>query len=1174
MRVDKLELLAFGPFTNRTLDFSAHPRALQLVYGPNEAGKSSTLRALIALLYGIDARTSDAHLHDMTRLRIGATLVDELGNKLRVIRRKGTKNTLLDAAEEPIGEGALTPLLGGLDEKLFRQMFGLDHERLREGAEALLRGGGQLGEVLFDASTGGRGVHTLLDSLRAEADALYKVRGRTPELNVALESLREQRKLKTEAMLSPHAFVEQQEALAETRAQRDQAVSYRRELAAEKSRLSRLLQLVPVLAKRDLAAAELAALREARPRATPQVTPQVVPQVITEGLDELVRELNRRYGSVLASERDQPQERAHSLTLERQVEELRASLGALAPLHGLETATRARLRKLVEAQRSLQGEHAELQRADASAGEEQARLQARLAELSSMSARAPEHAPSAPSAKVASEVAALLADLEREELVSRLAHKESELDKLGAQLSRRIGQLGLTLDLALLRQSALPSESVLAELERGFDRNEQERERHARDSLRLSEQLGALSQQRGELLARGELATRAELSAARSERDAAFDALFSEGSSQGAASGSLPPSAASVRAHAAATQRADALADRMTREAQESAELLRIDLSRTQLEAQRSELAEASAALERTESELRARYQALAAPFGLADHAPRVARGLWVELAALREQLLEQAELEAQSVRLMHQAEQRLRELHALLARTGACLPAQALVPAQGLVAEPGLVPAQPTAQSAMQPAAPHTPATLRRQLEQGMRQLRELHAAELELLRAREVLSAQLDKLASERAARRGRASALERELASLDQRYQAELVALGLTGTASSAVVEGAAGALGLSAPEPSGPLAPDELLACFDELTLLGTRLRELHALRDRQQAARLLRQALVCDVRAASERFLKASPDGAELSLERTLEALAQVQRERTAAARDSTRLSAELAKLDEQLVSLGDGLPLDELRVLLAQLDPHEARARVEEIDILLDEQSQKTGDLEQSIGRLSAGLERLEQLSGAGARAEDYEHELSRAQALARRYIEVRLALSLLTGQVERYRTQHQQPVLKRASELFPKLTLQRYRGLAVEYDEQDDPVLACLVSGGKSVRIGALSDGTRDQLYLALRVASIEQYFVGRPPLPLILDDALIHFDDNRAAAALDVLGQLARHTQVLFFTHHARMVDLARASLGEPTERGGVQIHELAPRAVPRSDGPLFEPVLHRPD
>ena len=49
------------------------------------------------------------------------------------------------------------------------------------------------------------------------------------------------------------------------------------------------------------------------------------------------------------------------------------------------------------------------------------------------------------------------------------------------------------------------------------------------------------------------------------------------------------------------------------------------------------------------------------------------------------------------------------------------------------------------------------------------------------------------------------------------------------------------------------------------------------------------------------------------------------------------------------------------------------------------------------------------------------------------------------------------------------------------------------------------------------------------------------VIDDALIHFDDDRARAALAVLGDVARVTQVLFFTHHKRLVELAREALPE---------------------------------
>ena len=102
MRLARLSLLAYGPFRGIELELGAP--GLQVVFGKNEAGKSTTLRAIRGLLYGIDERTTDAHVHKMTELRIGAELIGADGTKLRVVRRKGKANTLLapDGAAIPV----------------------------------------------------------------------------------------------------------------------------------------------------------------------------------------------------------------------------------------------------------------------------------------------------------------------------------------------------------------------------------------------------------------------------------------------------------------------------------------------------------------------------------------------------------------------------------------------------------------------------------------------------------------------------------------------------------------------------------------------------------------------------------------------------------------------------------------------------------------------------------------------------------------------------------------------------------------------------------------------------------------------------------------------------------------------------------------------------------------
>lgn len=133
---------------------------------------------------------------------------------------------------------------------------------------------------------------------------------------------------------------------------------------------------------------------------------------------------------------------------------------------------------------------------------------------------------------------------------------------------------------------------------------------------------------------------------------------------------------------------------------------------------------------------------------------------------------------------------------------------------------------------------------------------------------------------------------------------------------------------------------------------------------------------------------------------------------------------------------------------------------------------------------------------------------------------------------------------------MERASQLFEKLTLGSFAGLKVGYDEGDRPQLRCVRESGEEPGTEGLSAGTRDQLYLALRIASLERFSLVQEPLPLVCDDILVHFDDARARVALELLAGLSEKVQVLLFSHHQRIVELARSVLLEG-ER--LRVHEL---------------------
>ncbi|MEZ5599737.1 MAG: AAA family ATPase [Candidatus Competibacteraceae bacterium] len=88
MKIEHLYLKAFGAFSERRLDFTGGPD-FHVIYGPNEAGKSTTLRALIGLLFGIEERTADDFVHSKPNLRIGAALATADAGRLAIMRRKG-----------------------------------------------------------------------------------------------------------------------------------------------------------------------------------------------------------------------------------------------------------------------------------------------------------------------------------------------------------------------------------------------------------------------------------------------------------------------------------------------------------------------------------------------------------------------------------------------------------------------------------------------------------------------------------------------------------------------------------------------------------------------------------------------------------------------------------------------------------------------------------------------------------------------------------------------------------------------------------------------------------------------------------------------------------------------------------------------------------------------------
>jgi hypothetical protein len=268
MKILRLDLDAFGPFSGESLDFSGPrgTRDFHLIYGPNEAGKSSSLRAIGNLLYGIPPRTTDDFRFEYKKMRLGALLRYSDGSLLEFVRFKRNKDPVCAPdGETPIPAAQLDRFLGGVDEALFKAMFGIGHPALVEGGKEIVRGGGRLGELLFSASSGIAGLRGIQDALQADLEGLFKAQGKNQRIPKAIAEVRDAQGKIKEAMVTTEEWSRQDRIVREARTQGAELEDRLWLKTGESNRLKRVRDAFPLLSERAQLIAGLDQLCDAIP---------------------------------------------------------------------------------------------------------------------------------------------------------------------------------------------------------------------------------------------------------------------------------------------------------------------------------------------------------------------------------------------------------------------------------------------------------------------------------------------------------------------------------------------------------------------------------------------------------------------------------------------------------------------------------------------------------------------------------------------------------------------------------------------------------------------------------------------------------------------------------------------------------------------------------------------
>jgi uncharacterized protein YhaN len=261
LTIRRLDFNPWGCFADHSLSFEAKSGQVDLVYGPNASGKSTTSRGERSLLYGIDARTQDSHTHSYPDLKIGACLELD-GETVELSRRKRRGHSLIGADGKPVAEETLQKSLGGLSEDIYRGLFQVDHDTLVKGGAELLQGQGEIGASLFAAAAGIATLHETLAGLDAEAEALFNPRARTTVLHQALRTLHDAEKQLRTSTLRPARHRELSKAIARAEEACAALATEIREVELCALALDRRRALAPLLDAYGDRAAELDTLKD------------------------------------------------------------------------------------------------------------------------------------------------------------------------------------------------------------------------------------------------------------------------------------------------------------------------------------------------------------------------------------------------------------------------------------------------------------------------------------------------------------------------------------------------------------------------------------------------------------------------------------------------------------------------------------------------------------------------------------------------------------------------------------------------------------------------------------------------------------------------------------------------------------------------------------------------
>lgn len=1152
MRIRRIELAAFGKFSDASIDFGPRDQRVHLVYGPNEAGKSTLLRAIWAFFYGDLRKTKDDYQHAITNLRIGMTLESASGEILNWTRRGGGAQSLRDDADRLIPPAQMQKLLAEVSEHAFKNQFAINHDQLRHGSEQLYDQKGELGSALFAAASGITSITRVASELDGEAEAIFTPAGRKKPFNEAVARLTSLKKSLRESVVSTAKFNEVTQLRDET-AQRVQSLQAQRAAALDLERqLQRIHASIPKVMRLRELSAELATLPpapalapnfgarrqaagaatvrcralltdgEARLTALRDALASITPDASALELVPQLQPLEMAFGSYKKAQADRGRLEGELERSQREEAEVRRSLvgahqNAVAPTrHDLQHFSR----QLMNYQ-SLAANRKSLER-------EVAAIEAQLARLQLESPASSEAKDFQPLKS------AVAAGLLRGSIEQELERLDLQIAQLDQATQNELQSLGITISAADYLTTELPSLAKIVDFDKRHGRIEKQIDEVERRAKDLSDSRNDLAQRLAALLGAGNVPTEEEVLQARATRDQLWLEIRRNLDAK-----PLSPSKAPLlkgledtlaEKFDLAMREADRLADLLRRESHRIAERLKLQadeaVASAKLQATQDELSK----LEDDRDELLGEWKTFGASAPTNYRSPAELKEWQPSAVRLQDQLRKLGNLRTEAAQVRDASTRLVNAIQSSGALLGLAFSGTSLsdvLPAaqdalrtleaahnKQLAAKDQLSELSSRLADSQREAAAATADSdaIWCDLQSLMKQWNWSEVTSLSELERILPLMEELERLSAEMREKTHRITGIDRDASLLQSQLQAVAAKLAL----------------------PESPSSINELMSA---ITAYLSETRQQH---EKASGLRTQIEELSRSLEEHRQGLLLAESDLKALVLEAgadSIEALPLIESQ----AQHRSTLEAEKKAIESQLDAIKEGQTRE---AFIRACEATSFEAVKQQIADLQSQATELDGLMESEREELrthEAWLRDNKTLEKVAVEELQLQETLSELRMLVRDHVKSRLASEVLLRAMRRYREENQGDLLKSGGEIFSRLTGGAYGGIRGDVNEEGIAELFAEKSSPPHVPLTQLSDGARDQLYLALRIATLKQHFAHHPPMPFIVDDIFVMFDEGRTLAALEELARLSKTTQVIIFTHHAHVLELALNRLGE---------------------------------